>query len=166
MNNKVRPGLLIFTIALPLAVGALSAMITGDMMKEYFFMNKPPLSPPSWIFPVVWTVLYIMMGFASYMVINSGADRSLITKALVLYGIQLVLNFFWSLLFFNSGLFLWAFIELIAMWLVIIFTTVMFFRARTSAGVLMVPYILWTTFAAYLNFAVYRLSTIPMPLPR
>ena len=166
MKTKLRPGLLAVTIAIPLCVGGISAMLTGDMMKEYFFLNKPPLSPPGWMFPVVWSILYVMMGFASYLVITSGADRSLIMKALVFYGIQLVLNFFWSILFFNHSLFLWAFLELIVMWAVIIFTTVLFFRASTSAGLLMIPYILWSTFAAYLNFAVYKLSITPMPLPK
>ena len=166
MKTKLRPGLLALTIAIPLCVGGISAMLTGDMMKEYFFLNKPPLSPPGWVFPIVWTILYVMMGLASYLVITSGADRSLIVKALTFYGIQLVLNFFWSILFFNGSLFLWAFIELVAMWTVIIITTVLFFRASNPAGLLMIPYILWSTFAAYLNFAVYKLSITPMPLPR
>ena len=166
MKTKLRPGLLAVTIAIPLCVGGISAMLTGDMMKEYFFFNKPPLSPPGWVFPIVWTILYVMMGLASYLVITSGADRSLIVKALAFYGISLVLNFFWSILFFNQSLFLWAFIELVAMWTVIIITTVLFFRASSPAGLLMIPYILWSSFAAYLNFAVYKLSITPMPLPR
>lgn len=166
MKSKLRPGLLAITIAIPLCIGALSAMLTGDMMKEYFFLNKPPLSPPGWAFPIVWTVLYVMMGLASYLVITSGADRALIVKALVFYGIQLALNFFWSILFFNYSLYLWAFIELIAMWAAIIIATVLFFRASTSAGLLMIPYVLWSTFAAYLNFAVYKMSVTPMPLPK
>lgn len=166
MKSKLRPGLLALTIAIPLCIGALSAMLTGDMMKEYFFLNKPPLSPPGWVFPVVWTILYVMMGLASYLVINSGADKSLTVRALVFYVMQLALNFFWSILFFNYSLFLWAFIELIAMWAVILITTVLFFRTNTVAGTMMIPYVLWSTFAAYLNFAVYKLSITPMPLPK
>ena len=135
-------------------------------MKEYFFLNKPPLSPPGWVFPIAWTILYVMMGLASYLVIHSMADKLLINRALVFYAIQLVLNFFWSILFFKCSLYLWAFVELIAMWAVIIVTTVFFFRASTPAGVMMIPYILWTTFAAYLNLAVYKLSITPMPLPK
>lgn len=166
MKSKLRPGLLAFAIVLPLCIGGISAMLTGDMMKEYFFLNKPPLSPPGWMFPVVWAILYVMMGLASYLVMTSGADRSLIVKALVFYGIQLALNFFWSILFFNCSLYLWAFVELLAMWAAIIVTTLFFFRASTPAGVMMIPYILWSTFAAYLNFAVYKLSITPMPLPK
>ena len=166
MKSKLKPGLLAVTILAPLCIGGISAMLTGDMMKEYFFLNKPPLSPPGWMFPVVWTILYVMMGLASYLVMTSGADRSLIVKALVFYGIQLALNFLWSILFFNCSLYLWAFVELIAMWAAILVTTVFFFRASTPAGVMMIPYILWSTFAAYLNFAVYKLSITPMPLPK
>lgn len=164
LKNELKPGMLAIAVAIPLCIGGISAMLTGDMMKEYFFLNKPPLSPPGWVFPVVWTILYVMMGLASYLVINSGADRSLIVKALVIYGIQLMLNFLWSILFFNCSLYLWAFVELIVMWVMIIITTVLFFRASTPAGMMMIPYILWSTFAAYLNFAVYKISITPMPI--
>lgn len=166
MKNKIRPGLLILALAIPLCIGGVSAMLTQDAMKIYHFVNKPALSPPGWLFPIVWTLLYLMMGLASYFVITSGADRGLIRKAMFFYGAQLVLNFAWSLLFFNYSLYLWSLIELLAMWLVIIVSTVHFFRADRRAGWLMIPYIAWVTFAAYLNFAIYRLSITPMPLPR
>ena len=166
MKDKIKPGLLAVAVAIPLCVGGISAMLTGDMMKEYFFLNKPPLSPPGWVFPIVWPILYVMMGTASYLVITSGVDKALITKALAFYGIQLVLNFFWSILFFNYSLFLWALIELIAMWALIIVTMVYFFRISEPAGLMMIPYMLWTTFAAYLNYSVYKLSITPMPLPK
>ena len=78
VKDKLRPGLLALAIAIPVCVGGIAAMLTGDMMKEYFFLNKPPLSPPGWMFPVVWTILYVMMGLASYFVVTSGADRSLL----------------------------------------------------------------------------------------
>lgn len=165
-RNVIRPGLLIICIVIPLCMGGLSALLTGDTMKEYFFLNKPPLSPPGWVFPIAWTILYVMMGLASYLVIHSMADKLLINRALVFYAIQLVLNFFWSILFFRYSLFLWAFVELVVMWAAIVVSTIFFFRVSSAAGALMIPYILWTSFAAYLNFAVYRLSITPMPLPR
>lgn len=166
MMKLHRPGLLAFAVILPLFTGGLSAILAGDMMKEYFFMNKPALSPPGWIFPIVWSFLYIMMGLASYLVMSSGANRVLLSRAIIFYGAQLLLNFLWSLLFFNHSLYLAAFVELIAMWVTVVITAVMFFRASKAAGILMVPYILWLTFAGYLNFAVYRLSITPMPLPK
>lgn len=164
MKNNIRFGLLALAVAIPLCIGSVSAMLTKDMMKEYLLLNKPPLSPPGWVFPIVWTILYVMMGLASYLVINSGADRELIIKALVFYGVQLVFNFFWSILFFKYSLYLWAFIELVAMWLTIIITSVLFFRISNPAGILMIPYILWSTFAGYLNFAVFKMSIAPMPI--
>lgn len=166
MKMNLRPGRLALAIAIPVCVGVISAVITGDMMKEYFFMNKPPLSPPGWLFPIVWSILYVTMGLASYILLTSGAERELIVRALIFYGIQLVLNFFWSILFFNFSLFLWALIELLAMWVTVIITAALFFRADPTAGWLMLPYVLWTGFAAYLNYAVYKLSITPMPLPK
>lgn len=160
----LQPGLLALSVAVPLCVGVLSSVISGDMMKEYFFMNKPPLSPPGWLFPIVWTVLYAMMGVAVYLVLTSGADKGLINKALAFFGIQLILNFLWSILFFRYSLFLWALVELIIMLAMIAVATVFFFRASVPAGAMMIPYILWTTFAVYLNYAVYKLSITPMPI--
>lgn len=166
MKTKLRPGLLAISVALPLCIGGISAMLTGDMMKEYFLMNKPPLSPPGWLFPIVWTILYVMMGLASYLVMTSTTDKTLLIKALVFYTIQLALYFFWSILFFNMSLYLWAFAELSAMWICIFITMILFFKASVPAGVLMIPYMLWSSFALYLNFAVYKLSVTPMPLPK
>ena len=160
-NLSFRPGMLIFSVLIPLCIGGLSALVTKNTMKTYLSMNKPPLSPPGWMFPVVWTILYVMMGVAAYFVITSGADSSLIRKAMMLYAAQLIFNFFWSILFFKLSLYLFAFIELMAMWAIIIVCTVFFFLASRTAGLLMLPYLLWSTFAAYLNFAVYRLSVTP-----
>lgn len=164
MKSNLRIGLLVLSVAIPLCIGGLSAMLTRGTMKEYLLINKPPLSPPGWVFPIAWSILYVMMGLASYFVINSGADRELVIKALVFYGVQLVFNFFWSILFFNHALYLWAFIELVAMWITIVITTVLFFRISTPAGILMIPYILWSTFAGYLNFAIFKMSITPMPI--
>ena len=165
MKTKLRPGLLTLAVFLPICVGGISVMLTGDMMKEYFFLNKPPLAPPGWVFPVVWSILYVMMGLASYLVINSGSDRAIVVKALVFYGIQLVLNFFWSILFFNYGLYLMAFIWLLVLWCVSILCAVYFFKINRTAGWLFVPYIAWLTFAAYLNLGTVILNMGKEKLP-
>lgn len=162
--KNIKPGVLAVSIILPLCLGGISAMLTRDMMKEYFFLNKPPLSPPGWVFPIVWTILYVLMGLAAYLVCVSGADEKIITRALTFYSIQLVLNFVWSLLFFNHSLYLLSFIELCLMLAAIVIGTVYFFKASSLAGALMIPYIFWTGFAGYLNIAVYKLSITPMPL--
>ena len=162
-KNKFQFGLFICALAVPLITGVLSSLITRNAMNQYNIMPKPPLSPPGWVFPVVWTILYILMGVASYMVITSDASRNLVTGAVLFYCIQLIMNFFWSILFFSFSLYLASFIWLIIMWVFVVICTVYFFLARTAAGVMMLPYIVWASFAAYLNFAVYRLSITPMP---
>ena len=155
-------GALICAIAIPIAVGALSSLITAGAMKQYGSMNKPALSPPGWLFPVVWSILYTVMGIASYYVFTEDAEKSLKYNALLLYAGQLLLNFFWSILFFKFSLYLPAFFWLVAMWIMILVTIISFFYVNKLAGFLMIPYLLWTTFAAYLNFSTYKLSIAPM----
>lgn len=148
---------LIICILIPLAVGALSAFLTQGSMEAFDVLEKPPLSPPGWLFPVVWTVLYILMGIASYLVLTSGFPFRART-ALTVYGIQLFFNFFWSVIFFNFEQYLLAFIWLIVLWLLIIATLLLFFRLSKPAGYLIIPYLVWVTFAAYLNLAIYILN--------
>ena len=112
---------LILFILMPLAVGGASALFTMDSMMTFEGVAKQPLSPPGWLFPVVWTVLYTLMGIASYLVYASDAPREQKNKALWLYGIQLVVNFFWSPVFFNLQAYLFAFIWLVVLWILILF---------------------------------------------
>ena len=155
---KAKTKSLIINLAIPLAVGGLSALITKDSMIMFDYVKKPPLSPPDWLFPVVWTTLYILMGLAAYYVRNSKKPKKQVDSALLFYGIQLFFNFFWSIFFFNLEKYLFSFIWLVAMWVLIIITTVKFFGIEKKSGYLMLPYILWTTFAAYLNLGVYMLN--------
>ncbi len=155
---KINKKLLALCVALPLAVGGLSAWLTRDSMALFETISKPPLSPPGWLFPVVWTILYILMGVASYMVLVSGESKEKIREALGVYGIQLAVNFFWSIFFFHLELYLFSFIWLMILWLLIILTTVRFCQITKAAGYLMIPYLLWVTFAAYLNFGIYLLN--------
>lgn len=146
---------LIICLAIPLVVGGLSAFLTPNAMKAFDLMNNPVLSPPGWVFPVVWTILYILMGIASYLVLTSGKPND---AALTLYGIQLVVNFFWSIIFFNLGLCFFAFVWLVLLWFLVYKTTMQFFQISKSAGYLMIPYLLWVTFAGYLNFSICLLN--------
>ena len=155
---KVKWKKLIICLAIPLAVGALSAWLSGSGMEQYGQLRQPPFSPPGWLFPVVWTVLYLLMGYASYRVLTSGAEESRIKKALRLYGAQLSLNFLWSLVFFGLDMYLLAFIVLLALWVLIFLTINAFSDIDETAGNLLLPYILWVTFAAYLNVGVYLLN--------
>lgn len=145
-------------LAIPLAVGGLSALLSGGGMAQFSQLEQPPLSPPGWLFPVVWTILYLLMGLASWLVLTAGNDHEEIQNALWLYGVQLVVNFFWSIWFFGLSLYLFSFVWLILLWLLIVGTTVLFHRIDSRAGWLMVPYLLWVTFAGYLNFAIYLLN--------
>lgn len=156
MNKKTKQFLI--CLAVPLLVGGLSALITRTGMDTFETINKPPLSPPGWLFPVVWTVLFILMGIASYLVLVSGKPQGEINRALTFYGVQLIFNFFWSIFFFNFSLYLFSFIWLVLLWLLILTTAVLFYRISKPAGYLMVPYILWVTFAGYLNFQIYLLN--------
>lgn len=146
---------LITYIAIPLAVGSLSALLTQNSMETFQTINKPAFAPPGWLFPVVWTFLYVLMGIASYLVVTSGKPND---TALTFYGIQLAFNFFWSIIFFNLELYLLAFIWLVILWLLILKTTSLFYQISKPAGYLMIPYLLWVTFAGYLNFYIYLLN--------
>ena len=149
---------LLISLAIPLAVGGLSALLTGGGMGEYAIMNQPPLSPPGWLFPIVWTVLYLLMGYASYRVLTSGADAGKIRRALTLYGAQLAVNFLWPLIFFGLNWYLVAFFGLVLLWALILLTMRAFSEIDEVAGNLLLPYLLWVTFAGYLNFGVYLLN--------
>lgn len=145
-------------IAIPLAVGGVSALITSGAMKEFADVSKPPLSPPGWIFPVVWSVLYVLMGIASYIIVQSGAEPGEKKSALTAYGAQLFFNFFWSIIFFDFSAYLFAFVWLVIMFVLIIITYGRFAKIAKSAAYLLVPYILLVLFAAHLNLGVYLLN--------
>lgn len=150
--------LLLICIALPLIVGGVSALLTSNSRNAFAALNKPPLSPPGWLFPVVWTILYILMGIASYLVLTSGKDPAKIKQALWLYKLQLCVNFFWPIYFFLLSVYLFSFIWLLLLWILIIGTTIRFYRITNWAGYLLLPYLLWVTFAGYLNYAIYLLN--------
>lgn len=156
--KRINIGALIIALLIPLLVGALSAAISAKGMNDYGTMSKPPLSPPAWAFPVAWTILYIMMGLASYCVFVSESGFGNKTLALLLYCVQLGMNFMWSIIFFNANEYLLAFAWLIVMWCIVIFCAVRFWNISRMATYLFVPYIAWLTFAAYLNLGTYIIS--------
>lgn len=147
---------LVKSILIPLAVGAVSGFLSRNGMKEIMMLNQPPLSPPGWLFPIVWTILYVMMGIACYLILRAKDERQGLT--LKLYAGQLVFNFFWSLIFFNMQWFLFAFFWLLILWSLILLTIIAFKNIDVRAGWLMVPYLLWVTFAGYLNMMIYILN--------
>ena len=156
--RKMSIGTLIISLFIPMLIGGISASLSAQGMAMYGSMNKPPLSPPAWVFSVAWTILYLMMGLASYFIIVSEADGRSKAMALIFYGVQLLMNFMWSIVFFNLGAYLLAFIWLIIMWGMVIVCAFRFYSINRIATFLFIPYILWLTFAAYLNFGAYILS--------
>lgn len=155
---KIRWKTLLICVAIPLIVGGLSALISGDAMATFSALEKPPLSPPALLFPVVWTVLYILMGIASYLIVVSDAPPAEKKHALTVYGAQLAVNFFWSILFFNLELYLFSFFWLVLLWMLIAITLQRFHHIDRTAGYLLIPYLVWVTFAGYLNLGIYLLN--------
>ena len=154
---KQRTKTLLICLAIPLAVGGLSALLAGGM-GQYQQLNQPPLSPPGWVFPVVWTILYLLMGYASFRIYTSGKESLHVRGALTAYAIQLFINFLWSPVFFGLGWLLAAFFILVALWIFIFITSNHFSQLDKIAGTLLLPYLLWVTFAGYLNFAFVMLN--------
>lgn len=157
MWKKIKP--YIISVAIALGVGALAALLTRDSMNIYEEINTPSLSPPGFLFPVVWTVLYILMGISSARIYVKGKENGIfVSSALRVYALQLAVNFFWSLIFFNMRTFLFAFIWIILLWVLIMVMMKKFYEIDKLSAYLQVPYFLWVTFAAYLNLAIYLLN--------
>ena len=149
----------IIAIALPLVIGGFSAFLTKDNMNIYGEINTPPLSPPAFLFPVVWTVLYVLMGVSSAFIwLNRSDSKEIADRGLLIYAASLFFNFVWSLIFFNFRAYLFAFIWLLVMLTLIILTVVNYKKIVPLAAYLQIPYILWTAFAGYLTFGVWLLN--------
>ena len=156
MNNLVK---LVISVAIPVSVGAISGFFTvSEVGGWYQTINKPSWNPPGWIFGPVWITLYIMMGIALYMVWKTDADPGLKKTAIVIFAIQLMLNFFWSFIFFNQHQVGWALVEILGMWIFILLTIFAFAKVNNNAAWLLVPYISWVSFASILNYAIWKLN--------
>lgn len=140
------------SIAISLGAGFIGSIVSRDSMEQYKSIYKPPLSPPSWVFPIVWTILFVLMGIAAYLIYMSESEEK--NQALKLYVVQLILNVGWSVIFFRWQAYLAAFFWLLLLWYFIWLTTKQFYQINEIAGKLMFPYLLWVTFAGYLNLAI------------
>lgn len=147
---------LIICIAIPLTVGMVSSWITAGSMKMYAGLNRPAFAPPGILFPIVWTILYILMGISSYLIYVS--DEPYRMLALCLYVGQLIFNCIWSPIFFNVKAYGLALVWLLIMWVMIIALIAVSWRISKVASILLMPLVLWTTFAALLNYSVYRMN--------
>lgn len=148
----------VLSIALPVAVGILAGFFTRDSQEIYDSLTRPMLSPPGWVFGVVWPILYVLMGIAAYLANRPGPFEENSKKPMWLYYAQLFVNFFWPIIFFNLQMFGFAFVWLLLLLLLVILTTVSFYDNSRAAGWLMVPYVAWVCFAGYLNYMIWMLN--------
>lgn len=156
MSSKFKK--LIISLLISIGVGLLSGYLTKDSMKIFESLTKPQLSPPGILFPIVWSVLFTLMGISAYLIWTSNAPKSQKRRALTVFGLQLAVNFFWSIIFFNMGAYLFAFIWLLFLWVLIVSMIYLFGQISRTAAYLQIPYLLWVSFAGYLNIAIYLLN--------
>ena len=150
---------LIISILIPVLVGAISGYFTSSGVNGWYALaNKPWFNPPNWIFAPVWTTLYVLMGIAFFLVWKSEPTNLIKKTAIVLFAFQLLLNFFWSFIFFKLQQPAWAFAEIILMWVMILLTILWFGKISSTASWLLVPYICWVSFASVLNYSIWRLN--------
>ena len=155
--KKAKP--YIISIIISLGTGIISALLTRENMNLYDEINTPALSPPSILFPIVWTILYVLMGVSAALIYNSiYVDSDKRVKALSTYGLSLIVNFLWSIIFFNMRMYFFAFIWLILLWVLVLKTILEYWEINKAAAVLQISYLLWVTFAGYLTFSIYLLN--------
>ena len=144
-------------IIVPLGGGLIISLFTRNAMTKFGTFNQPPLAPPAILFPIAWTILYVLMGLASYFIWQKShdsrkkSDKSLSKTALIIYAIQLVFNFAWTPFFFVFDLFWFAFIWLLIMWGLVLALVIISHKISKPAFWMLLPYLFWCTFAAYLN---------------
>ena len=156
MEQTIRT--LLICLAVPLAVGLLASLLTMGGMGDYAQLPKPPLSPPGWVFPAVWTVLYLLMGLASWFILGANASEDRRQMALSLYAVSLAANFLWPLLFFGMERRFLAFFWLLLLLALVLLTWDRFRQLDRSAGRALIPYVVWLCFAAYLNLGAAFLN--------
>lgn len=147
---------LIISLLISIGTGAVSGLLTQSNTFIFQNIKKPPLAPPGALFPVVWTVLYILMGISAYLIYT--ADYEDKSRALWIYGIQLAINFFWTIIFFNLRNYLFAFIWILLLWVSVLFMITEFRKINKLAAQLQIPYFIWITFAAYLSAGIWLLN--------
>ena len=150
----------IISVLIPVGIGAISGLFTASNVKTWFVtVAKPSFNPPGWLFAPVWTTLYIMMGIAFFLVWkNETIQKSIKQKAIILFAIQMVLNFLWSFIFFQQHEIGWALVDIVLLWIFILLTIFSFAPISKTAAWLLVPYISWVSFATILNFAIWQLN--------
>ena len=143
---------LLWNLFIPVFGGVVVGFLTKDSMNVYSQAVQPKLAPPPVVFPIVWSILYVLMGISSYMIYESKSIRK--EKSLYVYYIQLMINFVWPFVFFSGKMFLAAFFILLLLWGMVIWMTGLFYKIKPLAAYLQIPYLIWLGFAAYLNLSI------------
>ncbi|MBI2644242.1 MAG: tryptophan-rich sensory protein [Candidatus Wildermuthbacteria bacterium] len=150
---------LVIAVALSEFAGIIGSLFTVNAIPTWYAaLEKPALNPPGWVFGPAWTTLYALMGIAAFLIWRMGWERKEVKMALGVFGIQLFLNAIWSIIFFGFQSPGWALVEIVSLWLAIVWTIIVFYKISKPAAYLLVPYILWVSFAAYLNYAIWILN--------
>jgi tryptophan-rich sensory protein len=150
---------LIVAVGVSLLAGVIGSFFTFNSIQDWYqFLEKPALNPPNWIFGPVWTLLYILMGVALFLVWKKGWKNKKVKIAINIFFIQLTLNALWSILFFGLQNPLLAFVEIIILWILIVVTMEKFYHISKPAMYLLIPYLLWVSFASYLNASIWLLN--------
>lgn len=156
--NKIQILKLIISIILPLGLGALAGTITPQSDPGWYeSINRPSFNPPGWVFGPVWSALYILMGISLYLIWKTDASRNR-NQAILIFFIQLLLNFAWSFIFFYFKMIGLALIEIITLWIFIVIMLVKFYKIKPIASYINIPYLLWVTFASVLTASYYLLN--------
>lgn len=156
LNNFFK---LVITIIVSQLAGVIGSVFTVSSIPNWYaVLQKPSFSPPNWIFGPVWVTLYLLMGVAAFLVWRHGFERREVRRALAIFGGQLVLNTLWSIIFFGLRNPFWAFVEIIVLWLAILVMIFAFYKISRPAAYLLLPYILWVSFAGYLNYSIWILN--------
>ncbi|MFH1709439.1 MAG: TspO/MBR family protein [bacterium] len=156
MNKIIK---FIVSVATCLIAGMIGSVFTAPSIPAWYAgLQKPAFNPPNWIFAPVWTALFIMMGIAAYLVWDRGSENKNVKIALAAFGGQLFLNVLWSVLFFGLRSPSSAFVDIILLWLAILLTIICFYKVSRPASYLLIPYILWVSFAAVLNLSILLLN--------
>jgi len=160
MNGEKKQFIFLFSfITVSLMTGFLGSQLSGaeSVPVIYSELNQPSFSPPAWVFAPVWTILYLLMGISAYLIWKMRKKEN-VKFSLVFFFIQLVLNLLWPIIFFGLGQYCWAFIEIILLWVTILLTMKHFYAISKAAFYLLIPYIVWVTFAAFLNFKILTIN--------
>ncbi len=147
---------LIYSLILTFVFAIGGGIVTYAGMSYYEAVKHPALTPPSWLFPVVWSILFILMAYGAAVIYDSGSSK--MPRAIFVYTLQLTMNFWWCVLFFGFRLYLFAFIWLILLWIAVLVMIILFYRINKLAGLLQIFYLLWLSFAAYLNLGIWLLN--------